>query len=338
MRRIIKLLTLITLVSCARTNEYSPAKFERESTASVELLGESLIMGPPVDLLVEGDYIFVLGHSVSGWVHVFDRTTGELLANKVALGRGPGEGTGFRSMDYDRSTNKLYLSDPRLNKTAIYQLSGVDGSIRFIEEIMLPHGGIKNDCHSFAGGLYLFQGYPDGEDKFTRFYLSDGGNVLDRYTEYPGITQEKDRYAFLLQNQTKSDFATGRFVSGTMYGAVLECFDVSDHKIRRTSLRLLDPPEMELKGNGVVPKEGLKWGFITFCIAGDRIFTNYIDSKDATSFTTISSFDWRGNEHVRYETGHNILRMCEDPASKNALYGIVSTPEQEFYLSRIILE
>lgn len=330
------LIILLFIAGCGNESDFRPASFPKTGAASVRIIGDPIEAGLPLDLCVEGKSICVLAFTPDYWLHLYDRETGELISQALPVGRGPGDAIDVRSMDYDRNNGLLYVHDPNLRKSVRYRFDGDRGAVFFVDEVHHPEDGVIRNYHLLPDGCYLFEGYLSGEDTDTRFFLTESGVLTDQYRDYPGINEEDDKYAFLL-SEGKSDPATGRFVFGTLYGAVLECFDLNEGTFKRIGLRLLDPPRIDMSNRNFELAKGTKWGFSTFCLSRDGIFTNYLDNMDARIFTAISVFSWEGKEKARYETGNNILRMAIDPLDENALYGIVSSKEQEFSLARITL-
>ncbi len=337
MRRYVIISFLLFVVSCSSQTGYHQAVFRDVKKADVRVMGTSLALGVPVDLCLEGDYLFVLAYTPDYWLHVYDKRTGEKKSSMLTVGRGPGEGMNLVSVDYKRDEQNLYAYDMVLRKTLVYHLDGSDGSATFLREIQLPAEGVVRKSHILPDGNYLYEGYLPGFDKNTRLILSDGNSVLDSYDEYPGVEDENDRSAMIL-GVSKADPMTGRFVCGTMFGAVLECFDLSGQMIRSTGIRLLDPPEMDPSSPGIQPKPGTKYGFSSFCLTDYLIFAVYVDGEDPNDFKTIATFDWKGKEQTMFVADWNILRICPGEGNGKSLYGIVSSPEMDFYLAGIVLQ
>lgn len=331
------ILILLVLNACTQENGYKPVSCRDDKAAKIELLGDPMIVGLPVDLCHQGKYLFVLAYTPDHWLHVYDKEFGKLVSKSILVGRGPGEGINFVSMDYRKDEQSIYIYDQALRKTVVYYLDGESGTARFVKEIEHPSEGVIRKCHTLPDGKYLYEGYLQGSDKYTRFTLSDGVDPIDTFSDYPGINNEDDRYAFML-GISKSDADRGLYVCGTLYGAVLECFDLTGNTIKTHSVRLIEPPEMDMSGSVIKAKQGVKFGFAAFCFDGDLIYANYMGSTDAYKFNTIVSFDWNGNEKVKYTADQNILRLCPGEKTGKELYCIVSSPESEFSLAKLILD
>lgn len=337
MRKCIVILSILLLCNCSQNEGYRKASFHDERTAELQVIGEPMVVGVPLDLCHEGKYLFVLAYSPQFWLHVYDKESGKLVSESIMVGRGPGEGLNFASMDYIEEEQNLYIFDMVLRKSVVYNLDGDNGTARFIKEIEHPSEGVIRKCHTLTDGTFLYEGYLQGDDKDTRLTLSDGVSSIDAYMEFPGIKNDDDKYAFIL-GVSKADPHNGRYVSGTLYGAVLECFDVVGNEIKLHSVRLIEPPMMDMSGSSIKPKQGVKYGFSTFCFDGDLIYANFIDSGDAYKFNHIATFDWKGREKIRYTADQNILRLCPGEKTGKELYCIVSSPESEFSLAKLILD
>ena len=336
MWRYIIVSALICLWGCSGRTDYRKASFRDEKDASVEIIGNPLELGVPVDLCQEGDFLFVLAYTSENWLHIYDKKTGVKVSTTLKVGRGPGEAVNLVSMDYLRQKKDLYVYDMVLRRTLVYHLDGESGDASYVREIQHPSAGVLRKCHLLPDGRYLYEGYFPESEKDTRFTLSDGVSAIDVFSDYPGIDNENNRYAFTL-GVCKGDPASGRFVAGTMFGAVLECFDVSSSEIRPTGVRLLDPPEMDLSGPAIQPRSDTKYGFSTFCLTDRLIYAVYLDGTDPNDFKTIATFDWAGKEQTKYVTDCNILRMCVSDDGTD-LYGITSSPLMEFSLARILFQ
>ncbi len=294
-------------------------------------IGGPLVLGVPVDLCAEGEYLYVLAYNQDKWLHIYDKKTGDKISEAILVGRGPGEGINLVSMDYLREERNLYLYDMVLRKTLVYHIDDKSSTATFIREIQHPTKGVIRKCHILPDDLFLYEGYLPEYGSETRFTLSDGERVIDIYSTYPGVDNEDDQMAFIL-GVSKVDSSTGRFVAGTTFGAVLECFDVSSEGIKPIATRLLDLPEMDLSERSIKMKDGSKYGFSTICLSKDYIYTNYLDNSDPTVFKSIATFDWRGREQTKYTMDQNILRLCQDNKKEELFYGIASSPEMVFSL------
>lgn len=323
--------------SCTQEEGYSRAEFLDERTADIHVIGSPMLVGVPVDLCYQGNYLFVLAYSQRYWLHIYEKESGRLVSENLLIGRGPGEGLNFVSMDYRKDEQNLYVYDQMLRKTVVYNLDGEKGSAMFVKEIEHPSEGVIRKCYALADGNYLYEGYLQEGDINTRLTLSDGTSSLDTYAEYPGINNDDDKFAFIL-GVSKSDPDRGRYVCGTLYGAVLECFDITESAIKSHSVRLIEPPEMDMSDGFIKAKPGVKFGFTTFCFDGDLIYANYMDTADAYDFKTIVTFDWKGRERIKYTAKQNILRLCSGEKTGKELYCIVSSPESEFSLAKLTLK
>lgn len=337
MRRYIIILFTLLLMGCKGNTGRGLAGFRIEKEVSIHKVGEPLVSGVPVDLCVEGNYLFVLAYTPDKWLHIYDRNTGQKILDAINVGRGPGEAVSIVSMDYCRDEHTLYLYDAALRKTLVIVLDGESANASFIQEVQHPMEGVIRNCHVLSGHRFFYEGYLPEYGKETRFTLSNGEMVLDAYSDYPGINNEDDQIAFIL-GVSKADYSSGRFVSGTTFGAVLECFDVSGTEIKPIATRILDLPEMDLSGRAIKMKEGKKYGFSTICLTKELIYTCYLDNRDPTVFKTIASFDWRGREHTLYKMDQNILRLCPGDNGDGIFYGISSSSEMEFSLVWFVLD
>lgn len=336
MRCNIIVLAALVLLGCNGNNGKGSAEFRNEKSVSTQAVGDPLVVGVPVDLCVEGDYLFVLAYTPGKWLHIYDKKTGEKVSDAILFGRGPGEAVNLINMDYRREERVLYLFDMVLRKTLVYALDGITGSASYVREISHPTEGVIRKCHVLPDNRFLYEGYLPEYGNETRFTLSDGKKVLDAYSVYPSIEREEDRHAFIL-GVSRADPESGRFVSGTTFGAVLETFDLSGAGIKPLATRILDLPEMEV-GRTIQMKEGGKYGFSTICVSKKQIYAVYLDSPDANAFRTIATFDWRGRELTKYNMDKNILRMCIENERNGLFYGIASSPEMEFSLVSFTLD
>lgn len=315
---------------------YHEANFDDEREAIIQQVGEELEIGIPYDLCKEGTYLYVLAYTPDCWLHIYDIKTGSKVSDAIRVGRGPGEGVRITSMDYFAEEQNLFVFDTELHKTLVYHLDGNTGQATFEKEIQHPLEGVIRKCHHLGNELYLYEGYLPGDDNNTRFTLSDGKKALDTYNIYPDVSREYDRVAFLQAN-TKGVPDTDAVVSGTFYGAVLECFHISKNHIEPTAIRLLEKPEMDESSSTVDIKAGSKYGFLTLCPTQDYIYATYINSTNPGDLRSIVSFDWKGREKIKYTADRNIFRLC--PGDKrDELFGISISPEHECFLIKIYLE
>lgn len=327
---------LLFLAGCANNTGFHPAVFPQSGYAGTELIGEPMEINLPLDIYVEGNSICVLAYTPNYWLHIYNKETGKLISEALPVGRGPGEVVNATSMDYNRNERLLYIHSPNLYKSVIYRFDGDGGNAVFADEVQHPQDGIIRQCYLLPDNHFLYEGYLQGEDRFTRFFLYENEGMSSNFIDYPGIEKEEDKYSFMM-SRAKSDPMTGRFVSGTLYGAVLECFNLSDGVFDRIGLRLISPPGVDMSGGGMDIRKGSKWGFSSFCLTEDRVYSSFLNSDDINDLSAISVFGWNGKEKARYDTDKNILRIATDPDGPGSLYGIVTDSEMTYTLAKINL-
>ena len=296
-----------------------------------------MILYYPFDLFVEGDYVYVLALVDHKWLQVYDKNTGELVDRKITEGQGPGELIMSNQLYYNANERTLSIYDMNQRRLLFYRVEE-NGDLSFVKDKSMAslglYGALRwvwplNDEVSLADGqLDSIANNVPGPDGLKRFQLFSQGKILDRYDSFP--VEAEDRYVF--QGACTSLSPDGhKMAVGTMYGGILETFDISAEHIALRKRRMfysgkLDPKTLQ-------PTLETLGGMPDVCATDDKIYTVFGEPKTIVErINSISVFDWDGNEVVQYKTDCNLLRLYYSSSDPAKLYGIAISDEDEYYL------
>ena len=122
-----------------------------------------------------------------------------------------------------------------------------------------------------------------------------------------------------------------KMVVGTLYGGVLELFDLSKG-IELKAIRKFYPPVVQYLSGTIQNTKETVWGFSALCATDEKVYSVFIGDKNPNLFNNLSVFDWDGRELIKYNTDCLILRICASIREPNKLYGIAFSKTREFYL------
>ena len=327
-------LSILSLCSCINQRELDELTFPETIEINAELISsESPVMGYPLDMFVTDSIIGVLCSMNMKWIHCYDKETGIYLSGDVAYGRGPGELLSCTNMCYDRSSKRLYLFDNVSEKMLGYKISNTSPYIEFEGEVSFADvsGTIFLKMWPISDSLVLANVQCGSmEDSVTRFQMfTMDGILLDTCSDMPALEGD-DRYTFLHSSVTMSPDRR-RFASATLFGEILEIYDVSHESIERSVENFFAYPALEFREGVLWESEQTVFGFPYICSDENYIYGSMIDGQDINAFNEIAVFDWNGRGVLRVMTDYNDLRMYPDG---DYLYCIVSDSSNELFFAR----
>lgn len=335
MRKIL-LLTFVSigllLSSCLDTEgTYAPPTFQTFKKLNSKRISEGMIIQYPFDMFVSGDYIFVLALADGKWLQVYDKNTGKYIMGLVAKGQAPGEVITSIMMYYDAADSLVSIYDESLMKLLSFRVGNhLDSLLSFIGQSNLNElNGVVRRAWSLSRNVFLIDGQLGAElGAQKRFQLLSNGEVVDEYNDFPVVKEEEQAFLSPIVSLSPNK---KKMAVGTLYGGVLELYDISNEiNIRET--RMFYPPIFELHAGVIRNTKETIWGFSAMCANDDRLYTVLIGDKNPNLFNNISVFDWNGNEKIKYQTDCLVLRLCCSKDEPEKLYGIAFSEDKEYYM------
>ena len=319
--------------SCRQKEVYRPPSFPFEDKIEMHLLSPSLQLSYPLGIFTAGDCIIVFGYSREGWIHVYDKNDGNYLGSHIRSGRGPGEVLNGTVMQVSAAEGVLQVFDETTMEMYQYDISRLKyGNVEFLGKKSFPAScipvrsawRISDEMYLLNGGAVLLGG------QSGRFQLLRDDALVSSYEEFP-VKDEIRRKTFLSTVTALSPDRT-KFADGTLFGGILETFDIGEEGIALNACRMFFPPEITFESGVVKHKRGMKWGFSAICASDEVLYGVFIGDEDPSCFNNISMFDWNGTELARYKTDCNILRLCCDTDRPDRIYA-VSVKDGEYHLA-----
>lgn len=295
---------------------YEPPVFEQECRQNMTMISEIVAPAMILDMDVYHDYVLLMYLADSKWIHIYDKTTGNLLKSSLTMGRGPGESIGSIEFTINKGTGDTYVFDKQSKKLLTFQIDSIIADRVDIEETANDYNDLKA-LYTVGDGIEIHEKYQDGN---ARYSLIRNGSLKSTYNDYP---VEDPDLAFRLYNDHRWSVSPDnkKMAVGTLSGAILEGFDLSDGTIHplwthyyveplyNTTTRTLDYDK-----NGI--------GFADVYATDELIYTSYGGNKDY-SFKNIAIFDWNGAPLKRIETDVDLVKICFDER-ENAVYALTS--------------
>ena len=345
-KRIIAFLIISLLLSCETSREkFTPPSFEESGNLKCEIIQDFLLFSYPFNMVSFGNYVVILAFAerTGTWLQVYDKQTGEHIGGYVRSGQGPGEIVVAGDLDYNKNEHTLTIFELDTQQSFIYKINeGLEDLIKFeSKKNFLSNGSnrIKN-IFKVDEKHYLI----DSRDVSSRNYTSKnnrrfslvtetGDSIISVYNDY-ATSKEIDYYAYIMQAMFSISPDRGKMVCTTLYGAVLETFEINN-SINLIQKKLFYPIILEPhRQGGMQPSKDTIWGFVDICTSDKYIYTVLIGNKDNNKYNNISVFNWNGDPISRFETDMNILRVCYNETD-NSIYAIAVTEYGEFNLVKI---
>lgn len=326
------------LCSCNQQSEaYAPPVFSTIEEIHSYRLSDELIIGYPMDMFVNESYVFILALADNTWLQVYDKNTGEHIGGFVPKGQGPGEVVTGTTCSYDEEKYIISIFDETSMKLLTYHFNDdIKKSFTFIDEKAFYNCGasvrrvwpLKKDLFFIDGQLGT------ASEQQKRFQLMLDTEVINEYNDFP-VSSYTERLVFMSPTISISPDRQ-KMAVGTLYGGILELFDLSGNIELRT-LEKFYPPIIQCLSGAIQNTEETIWGFSTLCTTDDKIYSVLIGDKNPNLFNNISVFDWKGRPLIKYKTDCLVLKLCASPKEPGKLYGLAFSENKEFYLVSLIV-
>lgn len=322
----------LIMVACVSSEAYAPPVFPVIKQMDSKRLSEGLVLHYPFDMCIDGDNLFVLALAEKTWLQVYNKKTGAYVGSFISKGQGPGEIVTGTMLHYDASRRSIAIYDETSVKLLTYSIGDdlenllildSEKSFYMLDGIVRRVWPLDNSCYLVDGQL----GGKLGEQK--RFQLLSHDEVTYEFNEY-SVTSEEEKLAFLSPGIALSP-DKGKMAVGTLYGGILELYDISE-KLSLKDIRRFYPPILRYSSGAIRSTEETIWGFSTLCATSSNLYTVLIGGKDPNLLNNISVFNWNGEEQIRYETDCSVFRLCSSEEEPDKLYGIAVSDDKEFYL------
>lgn len=333
---VLKAMLIVSLCSCSSAKTYNEPQFIEEHEITGKCLSDDLMISYAYDMAVDSRYVYILALSEGKWLHVYDKHDGRYLGSTVHAGQGPGEIHTALSLMVDGDNLQIY--DQSQKKLFNYSVKNEDDSLQvsFVDDVNFSScSGIVRRAWDL-GGQYLVDGQLGVEKTGQkRFQLYDGNFVVSQYNDFP-VENEDMKKAFLSPNVCFSP-SKNKMATGTLYGGVLETFDLSSTSISLSGVYRFYEPLVSFKAGELVPATDMKYGFSAMCATDDVIYSVLIGDSDVNNLYNISIFDWNGKGLARYKTDRQIFKLSCYSGTPSELYALTYSRSEGFslYLYRV---
>lgn len=333
-KKLLLYVCLITILcSCQKQHSaYAPPTFPEVKNIHAHRLSDELLISYPLDMAVSEDYIFILALVDNTWLQVYDKSTGQLLGSFVRRGQGPGEVTTANMCYYDAREKNISVYDESSMKLLTYQFDKEDDNWGTLieEQPFYNLGATVRRVWGLRDDKFLVDGQLGTKsDQQKRFQMLADAEVVADYSDFPIDTPEERAVWSSPAIAVSPDCK--KMVVGTLYGGVLELFDLSKG-IELKAIRKFYPPVVQYLSGTIQSTGETVWGFSALCATDEKIYSVFIGDKNPNLFNNLSVFDWDGRELIKYNTDCLILRICASIREPNKLYGIAFSKTREFYL------
>lgn len=328
------LIIVLLFSSCSHdADEYQSPSFPIKENAGCSILEDELIISYAYDLCVDDKYVYILSLVEGKWIHVYEKTTGDLVGRYVSLGQGPDEMAMGTSMGLNINEDVLFIYDQNLQKLLIYSIdkSSKESLLSLIgSKNFSAYNGVSRRVWQINDNRYIVDGQLGVQDgKQKRFhYLSD--TIMSSFNTFPVQTSDEEK--LFISSKVCFSPSYSKMATGILYGGILETFDLSENCIESIGTQYFYKPEFVFQAGGINTTDETVYGFSTLCATEESIYAVLIGKKDSEALDNISVFDWRGNPKARYQTDRLNFMLAVDPYIKDRLYSLTFSRENGFGL------
>lgn len=288
-----------------------------------------------------GDYLVLAYITPENRCGLFDKR-GKQVANFCPTGKGPGEAFIVTLVESGDLEGELCAYDPQLQKRLTFRLDSVivgrrtaTGEVqrKVLGDVPMNHvDGIRKIRNGllFSGGNGIIS--PMRPERFATIDLQ--GRMTGRYGEVPYSDDTIEmKVAFMQPRWTVSPDGT-KMADGSLFGAILETFDVDGSIRLRKRAYFIEPDFPHNEVGTITSFENLVFGFGSMTSSDDRIYASYNGTTNPKGMKHIAVFDWDGKLQKLYKTDFRIRALCFDSASDGILFAAVVDDAGEFRLVR----
>lgn len=342
-RTILSLFACVLAMGCRQgaALRYEPISLEEAEPLTGTVLCDSIATTGMVDMQVVGEYIVLAGFHPEYRCWLFDRQ-GRLLTRFCAGGKGPGEAFLINTVGRGEREDEIWAYDPQFQKLLTFSIDSLlNGNARATGEEprseAIPMNHVTNLWRVAAGRLALGGNGVKSTKRPERFALVDRqGEMIGRYGEVPaGEDTVGMKVAFNQPHVTISPDGT-KMADGSMFGAILETFDIDGRMELRRVAYFIEPDFPHTDDGRITSFEGVTFGFGALASSDRRIYACYNGTNDPAAMTHIAVFDWDGRLEKLYKTDFRLDALCCDPQTET-LYAVGMDESGEFRLVRFDL-
>lgn len=338
------LVITLLIVSCRPSDgsAYRIPEFKSVNTLEkIEFLTDDLGFNSVNDIFKHGNYLYVIAYDFKSqyFLHVYDIKTGEHVRSSIKYGNGPNEiiYPGISYFDYE--TGHLFFYDKV--KQELYQYSVTD-------DILLVNS------RALSLSPWLTNYFQVSEDKYIRIQSNresskedsnnprialydNNNNLLYAYNNYPLSGDDSIRHIVYTTISGAMSINKKYIVTGTVYGGILEIFNVSDG-INLSSVHYFVEPTLILR-NGNFDNDDTILGFNDLFATPKYIYAsydgeNYGDVPVTKFFNNIAVFDYKGRPIGKLRLNNTVERICVDEDNKK-IYCVLTLKNGEVKLAEI---
>ncbi|MBR0286996.1 MAG: hypothetical protein IJQ96_08270 [Bacteroidales bacterium] len=345
---------LSILWSCTGKDVYQAPKFPKTESRSFELLSGDLILGITKSMQVYNGEIIVCSTAPDGnWLHIYDRTNGEMKASAIPQGRGPGEGLNLHSSYLDMSTETLCYYDFNMHKLLSIDLKQTESGGAYVTSELdpcLPMNRANALIPVPQGGFllcnYFISFEKQNKEGLNRYMYFDAAKSLKaEYVEWPEL-EENALLSLYAYPETAFDSDGMHWVVGTQYGAILESFSLKNGEIVRDWIRYFYPTDMGAHMNDagnsesvlgfskICVKEGIIYSVVDFDHSLKQIISKEFKQNPETLNSKIAVFSQEGKPIRLIETG---VRVNEIAVDDGCLFAVIETSDGKECLAKMQL-
>jgi hypothetical protein len=225
--------------------------------------------------------------------------------------------------------------DGQTKKLLTFQIDSVvsgDFTIRELDDKLQNFNASLSLLTSDNENKIFHKGFYQMNVSGERFILAKGDEIIDAYYEYP-VEDPVLKFNLGVHSTLSISPDNKKMVIGTMFGAILEGFDLSSGKICSMWTNYYKEPFLSESAEMLdYDKSGS--GFGDVYATKECIYTLYGENSDSAR-KDIAIFDWNGTPLHLIKIGSNLMRLCVDEQN-NMLYTVTLT-DGVFNLARLQL-
>jgi hypothetical protein len=335
MRSQISIISIILLVftSCInKENNYREQFFPREESLHGDILCSDLCVNLPFDMCCINDYIALLSLKDGKLLHFYDKQSGRFVGSYVSHGNGANEYFQISDLSFDYS--RRLLSFVEVNKERLIGIE-VDDSLKMhkvYEQSLKGKAKVFRTAFPLNDTINLIESQAIKGSSWLQtidsagFVVSDYSSTLDNSLEDAVLTSQT--------HSVVSPSGT-HYARATLFGGILQIFDVDDGKIKCRHIGRHIRPIGNVVG---LSFENTPETILCYCdlFATNKYLYGVMLNTVQETNSSLVVWDWEGNPIAKWNSDKLLQHICIDPEDESILYA-TTVKEGSLNLERFVI-
>lgn len=323
---------ILILLSCVRNSTlYNfDSYLSCSDTLAAEKLESELFTTEYPKLHDAGTRLIATSELKHGFIQLIDKQSGKVITSMGNIGRGPDELISPSGQHFNRSNNKLYISDNYLKKLFIYKIT--NDSIELIDKLNIPTDFFLNRFKSINDSLFVaINYYPHQSIHLLNNKWDTINKISYKSFDNPEITQYENNKRDNIMMDIMPDKKLIIIADSDM--PLIKAYSYHNNQLKLVWEKMLDEPYYLVKNGWREIQDNQRNGFINMSVTDDYIYLlstgktygEWIQAFSAAGkgieYQYLMTFDYKGN-HLKSIYLKNPMYNLTVTSKNNSIHGI----------------